>query len=252
MNLHDALIKEDQKRQGVVSDPAREAQVLLQEQGKQEEKAIRQLGLHRSLHQIHDPKQRWFRHWQLNKQFDGEVYHVEDIKEVCINYRMRMLPSRLYRGAIDPEFGIKLHRFQKEHALSQEDMEYDFYIVAPVETFDAEKRQRPVIDPLLLYKVDQYHYKLVHQWGGDLHPLRYITSWRHRNLTNMTVYWTAVTFLITMLLFGFLAESVANAVTIATVFTFLVGWGFYSTLRDNLEEQNHRFSCYNWNQTWTF
>ena len=32
MNLHDALIREDQKRQRVVNDPAQEAQVLLQEQ----------------------------------------------------------------------------------------------------------------------------------------------------------------------------------------------------------------------------
>ena len=252
MNLHDVLIKEDQKRQGVVNDPAREAQVLLQEQGMQEERAIRQLGLSRSLHQVHDPKQRWLRHWLLNKEFDGEVYHVDDIKKVCVNYRMRMLPSRLYHGPIDPEFGVKLNRFQQEHRLSQEDLEYDFYIVAPAETFDLEQRQRPLIDPLLLYKVDQQHYKLVHQWGGDLHQFRYNQTWRHRSLTNKNINWTEVTFLVTMLMFGFLAESMANAFTIASVFTFLVGWGFYSTLRDNLEEQKHRFSNYNWNQSWTF
>lgn len=252
MNLHDALIREDQKRQGVINDPAREAQVLLQEQGMQEERAIRQLGLKRSLHQIHDPKQQWLQQWLLNKQFDGEVYHVDDVKRICVDYRMRMLSSRLYRGPIDPEFGTKLNRFQKEQALTEENLEYDFYVVAPAETFDLEKRQRPVIDPLLLYQIDQHHYKLVHQWGDDLHPLRYIQSWRHRNLTNMTVYWTIITFLVTMLLFGFLAESMVNAFTIASVFTFLVGWGFYSTLRDNFEEQKHRFSCHNWNRHWTF
>nr|WKN38424.1 hypothetical protein K4G66_06880 [Tunicatimonas sp. TK19036] len=252
MNLHDALIKEDQKRQRVVNDPAREAQVLLKEQGLKEENAIKQLGLHESLYHIHDPKQGWMRYLQLNKQFKGEVYHVDDIRKVCVNYRMRMLPSRLYRGPIDPEFGTKLNRFQQEQELTKEDLEYDFYIVAPSETFDLEKRQRPIIDPLLLYKIDHDHYKLVHQWGADLHPLRYIQSWRHRNLVNMTVYWTAMTFLITMVLFGFLAESMANAFTIASVFTFLVGWGFYSTLRDNFEEQKHRFSCHNWNQWWTF
>ncbi len=252
MNLHDALIRKDQKRQGVIDNPAREAQALLQEQGMQEEDAIRQLGLKRSLPQIRDSKQRWLRHWLLNKQLDGEVYHVDDIKQICVDYRMRMLSSRLYHGPIDPEFGMKLKRFQEEQALTKEDLEYDFYIVAPAETFDLEKRQRPIIDPLLLYKVDQHHYKLVHQWGDDLHPLRYIQSWRHQNLTNMTVFWTIITFLVTMLLFGFLAESMVNAFTIASVFTFLVGWGFYSTVRDNFEERNHRFSCHNWNQYWTF
>ena len=45
MNLHDALIKEDQRRQREVNDPAHEAQVLLKEQGLKEEDAIKQLGL---------------------------------------------------------------------------------------------------------------------------------------------------------------------------------------------------------------
>ena len=48
-----------------------------------------------------------------------------------------------------------------------------------------------------------------------------------------------------------LAESVTNALTISTVFTFLVGC-HYSTLRDSYDEQRHRFSIHNWNQDWVF
>lgn len=223
-------------------------QILLRKQGEQEEGLIKQLGLQRSLAHISDRK----RHRWLNKQFRGEVYHVDDVREVCIHYRMRMLPSHRYHGPIDPEFGSKLNRFQQTHALTATDLEHDFFIVAPAETFDLEKRQRPLVDPLLLYRIDDQHYKLVHQWGGDLHPLRYLRAWRHRSLTTMTIYWTVFTFLLTMTLFGLLAESVTNAVTIASVFTFLVGWGYYATLHEDYDEQCHRFTAYNWNQDWRF
>ena len=68
-------------------------------------------------------------------------------------------------------------------------------------------------------------------------PLRYLRAWRHRSLTTMTLYWTLFTFVLTLGLFGALAESVTNALTISAVFTFLVGWGYYSTLRDSYDEQ---------------
>ena len=260
MNLHDALVKANRRRENVLASPGTDdtrlaypdglvlAHALLREQGEQEEQLIEKLGMRHSLTQINNSR----RHHHLNKQFNGDVYHVSDIRQVCVDYRMRMLPSHRYHGPIDPEFGPKLNRFRKEYELSDTELGHDFFIVAPAETFDLEKRQRPLVDPLLLYRIDDQHYKMVHQWGGDLHPLRYLRAWRHRSLTNMTLYWTLFTFLITMVLFGVLAESLTNAFTISSVFTFLVGWGYYSTLRDNYDEQRHRFSSYNWNQDWQF
>ena len=259
MNLHDALVNVTRRREKALSttqpdtprtgdpDGLALAHALLREQGEQEEQLIQQLGMQRSLTQVNGARRHHY-----NKQFNGDVYHVSDIRQVCIDYRMRMLPSHRYHGPIDPEFGPKLNRFRRDHQISDTELEYDFFIVAPAETFDLEKRQRPLVDPLLLYRIDDQHYKMVHQWGGDLHPLRYLRAWRHRSLTHMTLYWTVFTFLATMLLFGTLAESLTNAFTISSVFTFLVGWGYYSTLRDNYDEQRHRFSSYNWNQDWQF
>ncbi|MGB3780708.1 MAG: hypothetical protein WA960_20250 [Tunicatimonas sp.] len=258
MNLHDALAKVHRRRAPMlasipvtppeVSSELAPAYALLRQRGEREEQLITQLGMQRSLQQINDPR----RHRGLTQRFNGEVYHVNDVQEVCVNYRMRMLPSHRYRGPIDPEFGAKLNRFRRAHQLTDDDLKHDFFVVAPAETFDLEKRQRPLVDPLLLYRIDAQHYKLVHQWGGDLHPLRYLAAWRHRSLSTMTLYWTLFTFVLTLSLFGALAESVTNALTISTVFTFLVGWGYYSTLRDNYDEQRDRFSIHNWNQDWVF
>ena len=258
MNLHDALAKVHRKREPILASmPATPpeaspqlspAYALLRERGAREEQLITQLGMRRSLDQISDPR----RHRWLTHVYNGEVYHVNDVRQVCVHYRMRMLPSRRYHGPIDPEFGLKLNRFQRKHQLADDDLKRDFFVVAPAETFELEKRQRPLVDPLLLYRIDEQHYRLVHQWGGDLHPLRYLRAWRHRSLTTMTLYWTLFTLVLTVGLFGALAESMTNALTISTVFTFLVGWGYYSTLRDSYDEQRHRFSVHNWNQDWTF
>ena len=258
MNLHDALAKVHRKREPLlasVATPASEVSPelvpvydLLRDRGRLEVHLVSRLGMWHSLSQVDDPR----RHRWLNRRYDGEVYHADDVRQVCVHYRMRMLPSHRYRGPIDPEFGVKLNRFRREHQLTDGDLERDFFVVAPAETFDLEKRQRPLVDPLLLYRIDAQHYKLVHQWGGDLHPLRYLRAWRHRSLTTMTLYWTLFTFVLTLGLFGALAESVTNALTISGVFTFLVGWGYYSTLRDSYEEQRHRFSEHNWDQDWVF
>ncbi len=258
MNLHDALAKVHRKREPAlasvlttpleISAELEPVYALLRERGEQEERLVEQLGMQRSLSQINDPR----RHRWLTRLYDGEVYHRHDVRQVCVDYRMRLLPSHRYRGPIDPEFGPQLNRFQRTHQLTDDDLQHDFFIMAPAETFDLEKRQRPLVDPLLLYRIDEQHYKLVHQWGGDLHPLRYLRAWRHRSLTTMTLYWTLITFLLTLSLLGGLAESITNALTISTVFTFLVGWGYYSTLCDNYDEQRHRFSIHNWNQDWVF
>ena len=258
MNLHHALARVHRKREPIltsmsatspeVSPELAPAYALLRERGAQEEWLIEQLGMPRSLQQINDPR----RHRWLTHLYNGEVYHGHDVREVCVKYRMRMLPSHRYCGPIDPEFGLKLSRFQRAHQLTDDDLKHDFFVVAPAETFDLEKRQRPLVDPLLLYRIDEQHYKLVHQWGGDLHPLRYLRAWRHRSLTTMTLYWTLFTLVLTLGLFGALAESVTNALTISTVFTFLVGWGYHSTLRDSYDEQRDRFSIHNWNQDWVF
>ncbi len=258
MNLHDALAKAHQKRATVlasvpatppeVSPELEPAYALLREQGAQEELLVTQLGMQHSLDQINDPR----RHRWLTQRYDGGVYYAHDVRQVCVNYRMRMLPSHRYCGPIDPEFGAKLNRFRRAHQLTDHNLRHDFFVVAPAETFDLEKRQRPLVDPLLLYRIDEQHYKLVHQWGGDLHPLRYLAAWPHRSLTTMTLCWTLFTLVLTLGLFGVLAESLTNALTISAVFTFLVGWGYYSTLRDSYDEQRHRFSVHNWNQDWVF
>jgi len=254
MNLHDELIHADKKRQmrnqSICS--LAEIQEMLQQESRQEQQALHYLGL--AANTKERKRQHWIQQLKLNEQYQGGVFHVEDVRKVCMQYNMRMLPSRLYRGPIDTEFAPKVKKFQQNYQLSEEALAEDFYIMAPPKTFELEERQRPVVDldPVLLYKLDDSYYKLVHQWGSELNPLRYVSSWKKRDLSNMTTHWFVMSFMVTMLLLGFLVDSLSSALTLAMLIAGLIAWMYYSSFRDNPDELRHRFSRYNWNQKWTY
>ncbi len=242
MNLHDALVKARQQRTAVDLTPIR---TLIRREGEQEQVLIDRLGLRSSKVQAPSATLR-------HRRWAADTFTKEDVQRVCVRYRMRMLPSHRYQGPVDPEFGVKLRAFQRQHPLTDADWQQHFFIVAPAETFALDKRQNPAVDPLLLYRVDAHHYRLVHQWGNDLHPLRRWRAWRHRSLTTMALYWALVTFVLSAATFGLLAESWVGGLTIATVSTLLVGWGYYTVVGDHYERYRHQFSDFNWDQDWVY
>lgn len=254
MNLQDELVRTDDKRQQIFSRQLSLSNIreLLKREGELEKEVLQRMGL--SQNEISQEQSNWIQQCQLNQTYCGEVYHIDDIRKICMEYNMRMLPSSLYRGPVDPMFGAKVKRFQQERQLSKEEVEDNFFIVAPAKAFDLEQRQRPVvdIDPLLLYKVNDNFYKLVHQWGSDLNLLRFVWSWRRRNLLQMTLHWTIMAFMFTMVLLGLFVDSLANAAIVASLVASLIGWMYYSSLHDRPDELKHLFSRYNWNQIWTY
>lgn len=254
MNLQDELIHADRKRQQrFLNDyPITVLQEILRKESQREQKALHQMGLSANL--IQAEQSHWLRQALLNQQYDGEVFHTDDVQKVCMAYHMRMLPSHLYRGPIDTQFAPKVKNFQREYHLSEEELSENFFIVAPAETFELEERQRPLaeLDPILLYRVDEHFYKLVHQWGADLNILRYVSSWKKRDLWNMTCHWLFMSFMVSMILMGFLVDSLGNAITLSLLISGLIAWMYYSSFRDSPDELKHRFSRYNWNQKWTY
>jgi hypothetical protein len=254
MNLQDELIRADRRRQQSVSRKfsIADLQTVLKEEVASEQAALTRMGL--SSNALLTKKYHWLKQHELNEHYRGEVFHRDDVRQVCMDYSMRMLPAHLYRGPLDTMFGPKVKNFQRQHQLCDEEVEENFFIVAPPEAFELEKRQRPVLDldPVLLYKVNDNFYKLVHQWGSDLNVFRYVASWKRRDLWNMTLHWFLMTFMITMLLMGFFADSLGNAVTLSLLISGLIGWMYYSSFRDSPDEMRHRFTRYNWDQTWTY
>ena len=120
------------------------------------------------------------------------VYHVDQIKKICIDYRLRFLASRYFKGKIPAEALIEIKKLEKEHQTQLK----GFKIIAPSKLFKLENAD----DPLLMAPIGNGYYYLVHKWGNDLHPLRKYLVLPFRNLLNLVVTVLLVSWIFTKLM----------------------------------------------------
>ncbi len=72
-------------------------------------------------------------HSTPTNQFDFDlletenIYHVNQIKQICIDYRLRFLDSRYFKGDIPPEVLNKIKKLEREHNIEV----IGFKIIAP-------------------------------------------------------------------------------------------------------------------------
>lgn len=93
------------------------------------------------------------------------VYDINDIKKLCIDYRLRFLDASLFKGDIPEEALQEAIRIQKS-----EDIELaNFKIIAPAGLFQLKQKDK---DPLLFYPLGNNKYYLIHKWGNDLSVFR--------------------------------------------------------------------------------
>jgi hypothetical protein len=109
----------------------------------------------------------------------SRVFKREDIKKLCMSYRLKFLPIDHYRGSIDPELPTKVKEFKKQFG---DNFRYDnFSVCAPADSFQLQDHP---VDPLLFYWLGDGMYYLVHKWGNDISPLRWFKALKFRN------YWS--------------------------------------------------------------
>lgn len=108
------------------------------------------------------------------------IYHISQIKKICITYRLRFLNTRFYKGELPAEAVFAVKELEKKHhtALS------GFRMIAPAEYFRLENAD----DPILFAPIGNQYFYLVHKWGRDLHPLRKIMMWPLRNLETLIFF----------------------------------------------------------------
>ncbi len=133
----------------------------------------------------------------LNNRFDFDlletdnIYHLDQIKEICIDYRLRFLSSKYFKGDIPNEAISKIKQLEKAH-----DLEITgFKIIAPSKLFKLKNQD----DPLLFAPIGNSYFYLIHKWGNDLHPLRKILMWPFRNIVNLTFLVLFISYLVTIL-----------------------------------------------------
>lgn len=130
-----------------------------------------------------------------NFEFDllerSRIFHISDIKKICIDYRLRFLDSRYFKGEIPVEGISKIKSLEKEHGIALK----GFKIIAPSKLFKLEDKD----DPLLFAPIGNGYFYLVHQWGNDLHALRKAMMWPFKSIVNLAVLVFAISFLVTLM-----------------------------------------------------
>lgn len=134
----------------------------------------------------------------------SKIYHIDEIKQICIDYRLRFLDAKYFKGTIPAEALSKIKAIEKEHNLEVN----GFKIIAPSKLFKLEDKD----DPLLFAPIGNGYHYLIHQWGNDLHPLRKMLMWPFKSLVNIVILILIMSFLITLIIpEGLFSKTNSNA-----------------------------------------
>ena len=168
-----------------------------------------------------------------------KIYHLDQIKKVSIDYRLRFLDLKYFKNKLPQEALDTIQALESAHDTQLG----SFKIMAPSALFRLEKTD----DPLLFVPLGKNYYYLVHKWGNDLHPLRKVLMWPFKNIWNLMLAVFAFSWILTeltpmglftrtpdsssywMLLF-FMFKAVASAVL---YFGFALGKNFNPAIWNN-------------------
>ncbi|MFL1895670.1 hypothetical protein ACJRPK_08195 [Aquimarina sp. 2-A2] len=143
----------------------------------------------------------------------SKIYHLDQIKKICIDYRLRFLDTKFFKGKIPYEAVTIIKDLEKTHKTSLN----GFKIVAPSKLFKLENAD----DPLLFAPIGNDYFYLIHKWGKDLHPLRKFFMWFFKSFENLLFLTFLVSVLCTFMVPDGLFSKQQSTSTTIMVFLFV-------------------------------
>lgn len=126
------------------------------------------------------------------KDFNQEhIYTLDQIRSICIKYRLRFLDSKVFAGEIPKEAILKIKALEKEQNKTLE----GFKIIAPKKLFKLEERDS---DPLLFLQLTENKFYFIHKWGGELNRFRSLAMAPMRSFMSMFWFLLGVAFLFSL------------------------------------------------------
>ena len=141
------------------------------------------------------------------------IFHLDHIKAICIDYRLRFLDSKLFKGTTPYEAVIKIKALEKEHNTVIE----GFKIMAPSKLFKLENAD----DPLLFAPIGNGYYYLIHKWGNDLSPLRKLAVLPFKNFENLMAFTALVSLIASFFVPNGLLSPETSGVQFLLIFLFM-------------------------------
>jgi hypothetical protein len=118
------------------------------------------------------------------------IFHINQIKSVCIDYRLRFLDLKYFKGNVPKEGIEEISKMEKEHQTTLD----GFKVMAPSVLFRLKKTD----DPLLFVPLGNDYFYLIHKWGDDLSFLRKAWAWPFKNIWNLLIAVLVVSFFATL------------------------------------------------------
>lgn len=121
-------------------------------------------------HDLYSDKQVLDNLTQYNKRFadldeetldEDKIYHLAEIKNLAISYRLKFLEKKLYKPEVPYIATLKIDHLNQ---LNRIEISY-FKILTPAESFSNNKTEH---SSLLFAKTNEGNYYLIHHWGKNL------------------------------------------------------------------------------------
>lgn len=129
--------------------------------------------------------------FDLDKLAAANIFHIDNIKNTCIDYRLRFLDLKYFKNDLPQEAFDKITRLEAVHGTTLS----GFKIMAPSKLF----RLKNTDDPLLFVPIGNDYFYLIHQWGEDLSPFRKLFMWPFKNIWNLMVLIMGISWIATSL-----------------------------------------------------
>jgi len=141
------------------------------------------------------------------------IFHINHIEKICVDYRLRFLDSSLFKNDIPEEAISEIKKLEKKHNTKLS----GFKIVAPSKAFYLLNYD----DPILFIPIGNDYYYLVHKWGNEFNWYRKLLVWPIKNLSNFTITSIAISLIIAIIVpENNLSKSVPLAPLIVFLFAF--------------------------------
>ncbi|AXT55796.1 hypothetical protein J8L88_21145 [Aquimarina sp. MMG015] len=143
----------------------------------------------------------------------SKIYHIDQIKKICVDYRLRFLDTKYFKGKLPQEAISQIKELEKTHNTELK----GFKIIAPSKLFKLANAD----DPLLFAPMGNDYYYLIHKWGDDLHPFRKIMMWFFKSFENLLILTFLVSLLVTFMVPQGLFSKESNTSEFIMIFFFM-------------------------------
>jgi hypothetical protein len=254
-----------QEKQKLDIDPLNEVKLLLAGDSQEDVRILRGLSNNSQFNRIEYTRGKQIELENLETEYNGAVYKIENIEKLCVDYRLRFLQSRHFTGAYDVEVASKIKEFARSTNTSIEEYTLGrrFYVMAPADMFQLKDEKyvskselRRQMDPAIFYQIDENHYRLIHKWGNDFSIARLIEGFRWKSWWNHQLFNTVMLMPIVAMLYFLCFSSPAaqfenhpilNLFTISSISFVLAHLIFGIMKQDEMEAIPGFFSKTNWN-----